>query len=102
VWFGDDGRLDVKVNRGSVDDVLFLEAEKFGFDIRPHDEGKSGMTFSFFDEPDDNLPASNVLDPSPITTIPTATSMAETRTLELEPLTQETIFAIASKFRRLQ
>ena len=35
VWFGDDGTLKESVSKGhAVQDKMFLEAEKFGFDIR--------------------------------------------------------------------
>ena len=49
VWFGDDGTLKESVGKGNaVQDKMFLEAEKFGFDIRGAAGGaREGMTFDF-------------------------------------------------------
>ena len=51
VWFGDDGTLKDSVSKGgAVQDEMFLEAEKFGFDIRSAGTGggaQEGMTFGF-------------------------------------------------------
>ena len=58
VWWGDDGSLKSSVARGDVvQDRLFLEAEKMGFDIRTDGaEGKT-MHFGFFDDHEEGAAA---------------------------------------------
>ena len=52
VWFGDDGTLRDEVKKGSsADDKIFLEAEKYGFDIRStlaSTDNPRDIKFSFF------------------------------------------------------
>lgn len=54
VWFGDTGTdLKTEASKGDATaDKIFLEAEKFGFDVRDGAAGaeKGGMTFGFFDQ----------------------------------------------------
>ena len=68
IWFGDDGGLKEQVIKGSsMEDRIFMEAEKFGLDIRSDkNEGtpgasSTGMTFNFFDNdaPQDTEGATN-------------------------------------------
>ncbi len=51
VWWGDDGTMKEAVEKGEVD-PLFLEAEKYGIDIRSNNENndQNVMKFSFFDD----------------------------------------------------
>ncbi len=45
-----------QVKKGSAcEDKLFLEAEKFGFDIRSRNPEETTIKFSFFDEPESIL-----------------------------------------------
>jgi hypothetical protein len=54
VWFGNTGTdLKTEAIKGDAKaDKIFMEAEKFGFDVRDGAAGgdKSGMTFGFFDD----------------------------------------------------
>ncbi len=51
VWWGDDGTMKEAVEKGELD-PLFLEAEKYGIDIRSNNENndQNVMKFSFFED----------------------------------------------------
>ena len=55
VWWGDDGTMKEAVEKGKLD-PLFLEAEKYGIDIRSNDESndQNVMKFSFFEDDSTN------------------------------------------------
>ena len=99
MWFGDDGTLKGSVGKGdAIQDRVFLEAEKFGFDIRGPGGGSSApesTTFGFNfggDDPSTSINGTGTeLGTSSIASVGTKRSASSPNNMDLENNTETLI-----------